>query len=185
MNDVPLLDVAELSVQFRTRLGPVKALEQVDLSLDRGEIIAVVGESGSGKSVTAHSIMGILDTAAHLTVGRIMFGGLDLLQVSEAELANIRGRELAMILQNPRGALNPIRQVERQIGDILRRHAPTPRADVKRRAIELLMQVRIPDAERRYAAYPFELSRGMCQRYQRQDSFSGSRPRRAPGAPLS
>ena len=151
MNDVPLLDVAELSVEFRTRLGTVKALEQVDLSLDRGEIIAVVGESGSGKSVTAYSIMGILDAAAHLTAGRIMFGGLDLLQVPEAELANIRGRELAMIFQNPRGALNPIRQVGRQIGDILRRHAPIPRADVKRRAIELLAQVRIPDAERRYA----------------------------------
>jgi peptide/nickel transport system ATP-binding protein len=160
MNDVPLLEVAELSVEFRTRLGTVKALEQVDLSLDRGEIIAVVGESGSGKSVTAYSIMGILDAAAHLTAGRIMFGGLDLLQVPEAELANLRGRELAMIFQNPRGALNPIRQVGRQIGDILRRHAPMPRAGVKRRAIELLMQVRIPDAERRYAAYPFELSGG-------------------------
>ena len=164
MNDVPLLDVAELSVEFRTRLGTVKALEHVDLSLDRGEITAVVGESGSGKSVTAFSIMGILDAAAHLTAGRIMFGGLDLLQVPEAELANLRGRELAMIFQNPRGALNPIRQVGRQIGDILRRHAPIPRADVKRRAIELLAQVRIPDAERRYAAYPFELSGGMCQR---------------------
>ena len=164
MNDVPLLDVAELSVGFRTRLGTVKALEHVDLSLDRGEITAVVGESGSGKSVTAFSIMGILDAAAHLTAGRIMFGGLDLLQVPEAELANLRGRELAMIFQNPRGALNPIRQVGRQIGDILRRHAPIPRADVKRRAIELLAQVRIPDAERRYAAYPFELSGGMCQR---------------------
>jgi peptide/nickel transport system ATP-binding protein len=156
--------VAELSVEFRTRLGTVKALEQVDLSLDRGEIIAVVGESGSGKSVTAYSIIGILDAAAHLTAGRIMFGGLDLLQVPEAELANIRGRELAMIFQNPRGALNPTRQVGRQIGDILRRHAPMPRADVKRMAIELVAQVRIPDAERRYAAYPFELSGGMCQR---------------------
>ena len=152
MNGIPLLDVAELSVEFQTRLGTVRALEQVDLAIDRGEMIAVVGESGSGKSVTAYSIMGILDAAARVSAGRIVFGGLDLLQVAEAELANIRGRELAMIFQNPRGALNPIRQVGRQIGDILRRHTPVPSAAVKHRAIELLAQVRIPDAERRYSA---------------------------------
>lgn len=164
MTGVPLLEVADFSVEFHTRLGTVKALEEVGFSLDRGEIIAMVGESGSGKSVTAFGIMGILEAAARVTAGRIVFGGLDLLQVAEAELATIRGRELAMIFQNPRGALNPIRRVGQQIGDVLWRHAPLPRVDVKRRAIELLTQVRIPDAERRYAAYPFELSGGMCQR---------------------
>ena len=119
MNSVPLLNVADLSVEFRTRLGTVKALEGVGFTLDRGEIVAVVGESGSGKSVTALSILGILDAAARVTAGRIVFGGLDLLRVSESELTNIRGRELAMIFQNPRGALNPIRPVGRQIGDVL------------------------------------------------------------------
>lgn len=164
MSGVPLLEVAELSVEFQTRLGTVRALEDVALTLERGEIVAMVGESGSGKSVTAYSIMGILEGTARITSGRIVFGGLDLLQVAEAELADIRGRELAMIFQNPRGALNPIRPVGRQIGDILRRHAPLSRVDLKRRAIELLNQVRIPDAGRRYEAYPFELTGGMCQR---------------------
>ncbi|MBI3328355.1 MAG: ABC transporter ATP-binding protein [Nitrospinae bacterium] len=164
MNRVPLLEVADLSVQFQTRRGTIKALEAVSLTLERGEIIGVVGESGSGKSVTAYSIMGILDPAARVISGRIVFGGLDLLRVAETELATIRGRELAMIFQNPRGALNPIRTVGRQVADVLHRHANLSHAKLKDRAIELLAHVRIPDAERRYAAYPFELSGGMCQR---------------------
>ncbi|HWN53846.1 MAG TPA: ABC transporter ATP-binding protein [Methylomirabilota bacterium] len=160
----PLLSVEDLSVEFRTRDGVVRALDRVGFAIRRGETVGVVGESGSGKSVTAFSLMRILDPAARITQGRATFGGLDLIAASERELGLRRGRDLAMIFQNPRTALNPIRQVGRQIGDVLRRHAGVPRAQARARAVELLAQVQIPDPERRYWAYPFELSGGMCQR---------------------
>ena len=160
----PLLSVEDLSLEFRTRDGVVRALDRVGFAIRRGETVGVVGESGSGKSVTAFSLMRILDPAARITQGRATFGGLDLIAASERELGLRRGRDLAMIFQNPRTALNPIRQVGRQIGDVLRRHAGVPRAQARARAVELLAQVQIPDPERRYWAYPFELSGGMCQR---------------------
>ena len=160
----PLLSVEDLSVEFRTRDGVVKALDRVGFEIGRGETVGVVGESGSGKSVTAFSLMRILDPAARITQGRATFGGLDLIAASERELGLRRGRDLAMIFQNPRTALNPIRQVGRQIGDVLVRHAGVPRAQARARAVQLLAQVQIPDPERRYWAYPFELSGGMCQR---------------------
>ena len=161
---IPLLAVQDLSVEFRTRGGVVRALDQVSFDVQRGETVGVVGESGSGKSVTAFALLRILDPSARITSGSAVFGGLDLVAAGEHELGLQRGRELSMIFQNPRTALNPIRPVGRQIGDVLLRHANVARAHVKRRAIDLLAQVQIPDPERRYAAYPFELSGGMCQR---------------------
>ena len=161
---VPLLDVRDLSVEFRTRGGIVRALERVSFAVARGETVGVVGESGSGKSVTALALLRILDASARITEGRAVFGGLDLLAARESELTLQRGREVSMIFQNPRTALNPIRSVGRQIGDVLLRHANVTRADARRRAVELLARVQIPDPERRYRAYPFELSGGMCQR---------------------
>jgi peptide/nickel transport system ATP-binding protein len=161
---VPLLAVEDLAVEFRTRSGTVRALDGIGFGLRRGETLALVGESGSGKSVTAYAIMGILDAAARITSGRIVFGGLDLLQAGEKAMAEIRGRELAIIFQNPRTALNPIRPVGRQIADILIRHGNVTAAQAPGRAIEMLAKVRIPDPQRRAAAYPFELSGGMCQR---------------------
>jgi len=160
----PLLSVEDLSVEFRTRDGVVKALDRIGFEIRRGETVGVVGESGSGKSVTAFSLMRILDPAARITGGRAMFAGLDLIAASEGELALRRGRDLAMIFQNPRTALNPIRQVGRQIADVLLRHGGVPRSETRTRAVQLLAQVQIPDPERRYWAYPFELSGGMCQR---------------------
>src|ERR1700756_5381683 len=161
---VPLLTVEDLAVEFRTRGGTVRALDGIGFELRRGETMALVGESGSGKSVTAYAIMGILDAAARITSGTIVFGGLELLQASETAIAEIRGRELAIIFQNPRTALNPIRPVGKQIADILIRHGNVTTAQAPRRAIEMLAKVRIPDPQRRAAAYPFELSGGMCQR---------------------
>jgi peptide/nickel transport system ATP-binding protein len=119
---VPLLAVEDLSVEFRTRSGTVRAVDGIGFELRRGETMALVGESGSGKSVTAYAIMGILDAAARITSGRIVFGGLELLQAGEKAIAEIRGRELAIIFQSPRTALNPIRSVGRQIADILLQH---------------------------------------------------------------
>ncbi|HEX9466582.1 MAG TPA: ABC transporter ATP-binding protein [Alphaproteobacteria bacterium] len=161
---VPLLAVDELSIEFRTRSGTVHATERISLDLAAGEVLAVVGESGSGKSVTAYAVLGILDPAARVTSGRIMFQGQDLLHADEARLRRLRGGEIAMIFQNPRTALNPIRAVGRQIADVLERHAGVGRGEAARRATELLKKVKIPDAERRARAYPFELSGGMCQR---------------------
>jgi peptide/nickel transport system ATP-binding protein len=162
--NIPLLSVEDLRVEFHTRSGTVHALDGIGFEIRRGEIMALVGESGSGKSATAYAIMGILDPAARITSGRIMFGGLDLLTAGEKAMREIRGRELAIIFQNPRTALNPIRPVGKQIADILLQHGNVTAAQSPRRAVEMLAKVRIPDPERRAAAYPFELSGGMCQR---------------------
>jgi peptide/nickel transport system ATP-binding protein len=161
---VPLLDVRGFSLEFRTRGGTVRALQNVQLSIRKGEIVGLVGESGSGKSVLAYSILGISDRAAKITAGSAVFGGLDLVKARESELADIRGREISMIFQSPRTALNPIRTVGQQLEDVLLRHAAVRRADLKARAIAALRDVAISDPERRYGAYPFELSGGMCQR---------------------
>lgn len=159
-----LLDVKHLSLQFRTRGGVVHALEDVSLSIAKGETVGLVGESGSGKSVLSYAVLGLSDAAARITQGSAQFDGLDLLAAKEADLQQIRGREVSMIFQNPKVALNPIRKVGHQLEDVLLRHTTTLHADAKRRAIECLAEMKIPDPERRYHAYPFELSGGLCQR---------------------
>jgi peptide/nickel transport system ATP-binding protein len=161
---LPLLTIEDLSIEFRTRSGIVHALDRVGFTLARGETMALVGESGSGKSVTAYAVMGILDAAARITAGKIVFGGLDMLAAGSKALDEVRGREVAIIFQNPRAALNPIRPVGRQIADILLRHGNVSAAQAPGRAIEMLDRVRIPDPKRRALSYPFELSGGMCQR---------------------
>ncbi|MBV8513025.1 MAG: ABC transporter ATP-binding protein, partial [Xanthobacteraceae bacterium] len=160
----PALQVEHLSVEFRTRSGIVKALDNVSFAVGKGETLALVGESGSGKSVTAYAIMGILDPAGRVTGGKAMLGALDLLHATPDEIGKVRGREIAMIFQNPRTALNPIRPVGRQIADVLLRHADVTRREAPARAIELLRAVGITDPARRAKAYPFEMSGGMCQR---------------------
>ena len=164
MTGSPALCVDRLSVEFRTRSGLVRALDNVTFSVRKGETIALVGESGSGKSVTAYAIMGILDPAGRVTSGQAMFDEIDLLSASPKQLAAIRGRRIAMIFQNPRSALNPIRPVGRQIADVLMRHRELPARAARLQAIEMLRAVGIPDPARRASAYPFELSGGMCQR---------------------
>ena len=160
----PLLSVDELSVEFRTRNGVVTALHDVSLKVGKGEVLGVVGESGSGKSVTAYTVLGLLDAAGRAAGGKAHFDGMTLLGAPEADLRELRGREISMIFQNPRAALNPIRTVGHQIEDVLRRHAQATRQTAKAKAIEMLAKVRIVDPEARYHAFPFELSGGMCQR---------------------
>jgi len=159
-----LLDVSDLSLEFRTRSGTVHALQNVALTLDKGETVGLVGESGSGKSVLSFALLGLSDKAARVTSGRAVFDGFSLIGARESDLADLRGREISMIFQNPKVALNPIRQVGLQIQDVLARHTTTLRADLRSRAIQCLADVKIPDPERRFHAYPFELSGGMCQR---------------------
>jgi peptide/nickel transport system ATP-binding protein len=161
---IPALSVEGLSVEFRTRFGIVRALDNVNFSVAKGETIALVGESGSGKSVTAYAVMGILDPAGRVSAGRAMLGSLDLLAASPKKLAEVRGRDIAMIFQNPRTALNPICMVGRQIADVLMRHGNVSRKDAPAAAVEMLRAVGITDPGRRAKAYPFEMSGGMCQR---------------------
>jgi peptide/nickel transport system ATP-binding protein len=164
--EAPLLDVRDLTVEFATRRGTVTAVRQVDISVGRGETLGIVGESGSGKSVTSYAVMRILDRAGRIASGSIMFGGVDLRETREAAMRDLRGRQISMIFQNPRAALNPIRKVGRQIEDVLRSHgkAGVFGAAARDEAIEALRRVRIANPEERWHAYPFELSGGMCQR---------------------
>jgi peptide/nickel transport system ATP-binding protein len=159
-----VLDVQDLSVAFQTRGGVVKALDRVGFSVAEGDTMALVGESGSGKSVTAYAVMGLLEAAGKITGGRAMLGDLDLASASPRVLAGIRGKRIAMIFQNPRAALNPIRAVGRQIADVLERHGGMGSGAARKGAIDMLKAVGIPDPVRRAQAYPFELSGGMCQR---------------------
>ena len=164
MTDVPLLDVRDLTVEFATRRGTVQAVRGVDITVAKGETVGIVGESGSGKSVMSYAIMRILDRAGQIANGRVLFSGVDVRALPEAAMRDLRGRELSMIFQNPRAALNPIRKVGHQIEDVLREHAVTGFGDARRKAIDILEQVRIARPAERYHAYPFELSGGMCQR---------------------
>ncbi len=162
---LPLLDVRDLTVEFQTRRGLVQAVQHVDVTVAKGETLAIVGESGSGKSVTSYAVMRILDRAGRIAEGSVYFTGLDIRDASEDEMRNLRGREMSMIFQNPRAALNPIRKVGHQIEDVLRQHAQVEASGMlAERAIEILDQVKIARPRERYHAYPFELSGGMCQR---------------------
>ena len=165
MTAQPLLDVQDLTVEFTTRRGIVKAVQHVNISVAKGETLAIVGESGSGKSVTSYAVMRILDRAGRIAEGSVMFSGIDVKAATEDQMRDLRGREVSMIFQNPRAALNPIRKVGDQIEDVLRTHVQQAQvADHGEKAIEALEQVKIARARERYHAYPFELSGGMCQR---------------------
>ena len=161
----PLLDVQDLTVEFSTRRGIVKAVQHVNIFVAKGETLAIVGESGSGKSVTSYAVMRILDRAGRIAEGSVMFSGIDVKAATEDQMRDLRGREVSMIFQNPRAALNPIRKVGDQIEDVLRTHVQQAMvSDHGEKAIEALEQVKIARPRERYHAYPFELSGGMCQR---------------------
>ena len=164
METPPFLDIQGLSVEFKTRNGMVRAIDDVTLQLAKGEVLGIVGESGSGKSVTAYTVIGLLDEAGRPVAGSATFDGIKVTEASEAGLRDLRGREISMIFQNPRAALNPIRPVGKQIEDVLKRHGLATRQNAKAKAIEMLEKVKIVEPEMRYSSYPFELSGGMCQR---------------------
>jgi peptide/nickel transport system ATP-binding protein len=165
MTAQPLLDVNDLTVEFATRRGIVKAVQHVNITVAKGETLGIVGESGSGKSVTSYAVMKILDRAGKIAEGSVVFSGIDVKTATEDQMRDLRGREMSMIFQNPRAALNPIRKVGDQIEDVLRQHVQQSTvADRGEKAIEALEQVKIARPRERYHAYPFELSGGMCQR---------------------
>jgi len=161
---IPLLDIKDLTVEFSTRRGIIQAVKNIDLSVAKGETVGIVGESGSGKSVTSFAVMRILDRAGRIAAGSVMFSGIDVCAADDGQMRDLRGREMSMIFQNPRAALNPIRKVGVQIEDVLRQHAQADSDAITSKAVEILDQVRIARPRERYHAYPFELSGGMCQR---------------------
>jgi oligopeptide/dipeptide ABC transporter ATP-binding protein len=160
-----LLEVDDLRVEFRTRDGVAKVINGVTYHLDAGETLAVLGESGSGKSVTAQTIMGILDTPpGFVTGGQVRFHGRDMLAMSREERRKIRGEGIAMVFQDALSALNPVFTVGFQIGEQFRIRRGMSRSDAKKRAVEMLDQVKIPNAKQRVREYPHQFSGGMRQR---------------------
>ncbi|MGN9906254.1 ABC transporter ATP-binding protein [Phytohabitans sp. LJ34] len=160
-----LLEVEDLRVEFRTRDGVAKVINGVTYHVDAGETLAVLGESGSGKSVTAQTIMGILDTPpGFVTGGEIRFHGKDMLKMSTEERRRIRGEGIAMVFQDALSALNPVFSVGFQIAEQFRIRRGMSRKDAKKRAAEMLDQVKIPNAKQRVNEYPHQFSGGMRQR---------------------
>jgi len=159
-----LLDVRDLSTAFPTRAGVVRAVNGVSIRVERGRSLAIVGESGSGKSVSALSILRLLPPPGEITGGEIWFDGRDLLRADEAVLRKIRGRDIAMVFQDPMTCLNPVLRIGDQLMEPLRWHEKTAQADARQRAVDTLEMVGIPDARRRMADYPHQFSGGQRQR---------------------
>ena len=162
--DDELLRIEGLHTEFVTRTGVVRAVDGIDLSLRRGEILGLVGESGSGKSVTGFSIIGLVDEPGRVTAGRIIFDGRDLLVAGEPALARLRGSRIAMIFQDPMMTLNPVLRIDTQMIEAIRAHDDVSRDAAWRRARDVLGLVGIPSPEERLRAYPHQFSGGMRQR---------------------
>ncbi|MFE7188521.1 ABC transporter ATP-binding protein [Kitasatospora sp. NPDC057541] len=161
----PLLEVKDLHVEFHTRDGVAKAVNGVNYSVAAGETLAVLGESGSGKSVTAQTIMGILDMPpGKISQGQILFRGQDMLAMKEEERRQIRGQKIAMIFQDALSSLNPVMTVGAQLGEMFRVHRGASKKEAREKAIELMERVRIPAAKQRVGDYPHQFSGGMRQR---------------------
>jgi oligopeptide/dipeptide ABC transporter ATP-binding protein len=159
-----LLSVKDLEVQFSTRKSIIYAVNGISFDLDEGETLGIVGESGCGKSVTSLAMLGILPKQGRVPNGTVEFGGQDLLTLGDSELRDIRGKDIAMIFQDPMTSLNPVLRIERQMVEGIRKHLGLDKAGARGEAISLLEQVGIPDAERRLRDYPHQFSGGMRQR---------------------
>ena len=159
-----LLEVNDLNVQFYTEEGVVHAVDDLSYSVDAGEKFGVVGESGAGKSVTALSLMRLIENPGRIESGEILFKGENLLEMSESEIRSIRGNEIAMVFQDAQTALNPVYTIGEQIAEAIRLHMGYDKKEARERTIQLLDQVGIPEAEARYSDYPHQFSGGMQQR---------------------
>jgi oligopeptide transport system ATP-binding protein len=160
----PLLSVQDLAVQFWTSRGTIHAVNGVSFDLAPGETLGIVGESGCGKSVTSLALLGILPRAGRIAGGEARFEGRDLLTLNDSELRRVRGKEIAMIFQDPMTSLNPVLTIGRQIREVLETHFDLNRSDARARTVELLDQVGIPSARTRIKDYPHQFSGGMRQR---------------------
>lgn len=161
---MPLLDVRNLSVDFKTANGQFRAVDGVDVQVDVGDVLAIVGESGSGKSVSMLAVMGLLPWTATISADSMTFDGVNLGTAEPRKRRSIIGKDVAMIFQEPMSSLNPCFTVGFQLREALKAHLPMNRRERQKRAIELLEQVGLPEPERRLKAFPHQLSGGMCQR---------------------
>ncbi len=164
MDTAPLLSVQDLTVTFATRRGAFDAIRNVSFDVRPGRTLGMVGESGSGKSVTAMALMQLLPEIAHIATGQIRFGGRDLATLPERQMRSVRGRDIAMVFQDPMASLNPILTIGHQLMEPLRLQAGLDRSTARARAQDLLALVRIPSPAQIMRAYPHELSGGMRQR---------------------
>jgi ABC-type dipeptide/oligopeptide/nickel transport system ATPase component len=160
----PLLDVQDLTVVFPGQRSTVTAVDRVSFQIAPGETLGLVGESGSGKSVTAFAVLRLLQPPGRVTDGQVLFEGRDLLLLSEPEMRHVRGARISLIFQEPMTALNPVMRVGDQIAEALTCHGMAGWSEARKRAVELLDSVRIPDAAHRVRDYPHQLSGGMRQR---------------------
>jgi len=160
----PLLEIKNLSVEFQTALGPLYAVDGVDLTVAAGEVAGIVGESGSGKSVSMLAVMGLLPWTAKITADRLTFNGQELLRLSPRQRRNLIGKDMAMIFQEPMSSLNPCFTVGFQLTEGLREHEGLGRTAARERAIQLLDKVGIPAPRERLSVFPHQLSGGMNQR---------------------
>ena len=163
-SDAPILEVSELTTQFHTRAGVVKAVDGVSFSLHKGEIIGLVGESGSGKSVTGFSLIGLVAPPGRIVSGSVKLDGQELVGLSPAALRKVRGARIAMVFQDPMMTLNPVLTIGQQMQLALNAHEKLSKAAARARSAEALTRVGIPDAEARLDAYPHQFSGGMRQR---------------------
>lgn len=159
-----ILEVNNLNISFDTYAGKVRAIRGVDFDLNKGETLAIVGESGSGKSVTTRTIMRLLSSDANIDEGQILFKGQDIVNKSEKEMQKIRGREIAMIFQDPMTSLDPTMTIGKQVAESLRKHKNVSKKESLKAALDLLNLVGIPDAEKRLKNYPHQFSGGQRQR---------------------
>lgn len=160
----PLLDVKQLRTHFHTRRGVSKAVDGVSFQLHKGEILGIVGESGSGKSVTALSLMRLVDAPGNIVGGEMIFEGRDLLRLSREEMRKLRGQRMSMIFQEPASSMNPVLRVGFQIVEAIRSHESISTQAARQRALQLMTSVGIPDPSRRIDDYPHQFSGGMLQR---------------------
>jgi oligopeptide/dipeptide ABC transporter ATP-binding protein len=159
-----LLEVRNLKTHFFTEDGRVKAVDGVDLTVDRGEVLGLVGESGCGKSVTSLSIMRLIGVPGKIVDGSITFDGLNILELSETDMSQMRGNRLSMIFQQPQSSLNPVFKVGSQVAEVLQTHQNMKKEDAWKEAVDLLRLVGIADSETKAHAYPHEMSGGQAQR---------------------
>ncbi len=160
----PLLEIEDLAIAFPGSSGEVRVVRGASLRLDRGEIVGLVGESGSGKSLTALAALGLIPPPGRRVGGRIRFAGQDLTGLTERQLRPIRGRRIGLVFQEPSAALNPVLTIGAQIVEAIRAHHRVPRSEARRRAVDLLARLALPDPARRLGEYPHQLSGGQRQR---------------------
>ncbi len=163
-NNSKFLEVKGLKTAFYTEAGAVRAVDDVSFDVRRGEVLGIVGESGCGKSVTSLSIMRLVSPPGRVVAGQILFDGEDLLQMTEKQMMDIRGNRISMIFQQPQSSLNPVFRIGNQLEEAIILHQDVSKAEARKRVIELLRMVGIPEPEARARAYPHELSGGMAQR---------------------